>query len=745
MEGNAKRKLAAVMFTDIEGYTALVSQDEEQALRFVRQHRTSLTKHTEAYSGEVIEFYGDGSLSIYDSAIDAVRCAIEMQKDYRIQETIPVRIGIHLGDINMRDGSVFGNGINVASRIESIGVAGNILISEQVQAELINQTGINTKSRGKFQFKNVKKPIEVFAIDHPILVIPTIKDLRGGKGKRVSHRRKWWVLIALFCLAAIGYYFGTLNKGVDTTAQEPEEEKIAVPPFKNLTGQASLDYIGDMAGHWLTKELIKTNMANVVAFQTNEELMQLAGRVDETPSEQFSRRSGAISIIDGTYMQLKKDSFEFSSFVKRLKDGAVAYSFGSTPFSIDNPQQGIFNLSSKILGYWNAKDDGFLSMPSFGAYKSFMKARNLHLKDNALSRQLLKESISLDSSFLDPYFLLISNYYNEEEYANAQVTLNKVNKFKANLTQYELNIFNLEQANLNGENIRAYEIAKQDISQFDRDFFTTTEYMIYALENVNDAEGALAIYKSKNLDELPLSTCAYCKVSRLYAVIAHIRLGQYKRALALLKDFPPNAKTPRYFSFYIKLLAHMGHHEAIKNLIDRGKIELGEDFGPILFYIAARECDIVGDKNAAKEMAQEVLFAETSNAVIRGWAHYFLNDNKSATKFFTDALTERKEDMGLLSLLGVLAAKEKNTERALSYSNQILKLKSPFQFGAAPYFRSRIFVHLDQKEQALDLLEEAFSEGAKFYANNFFSQDPVLKDLFKNPRFIRITNPMESR
>ena len=91
------RKLAAVMFTDIEGYTAFVQKDEAAALKKVAIHRQFLEKYTAEYNGRVIAFYGDGSLSIYESALDAVNCGIAMQKAYQTEHPIPVRIGIHVG------------------------------------------------------------------------------------------------------------------------------------------------------------------------------------------------------------------------------------------------------------------------------------------------------------------------------------------------------------------------------------------------------------------------------------------------------------------------------------------------------------------------------------------------------------------------------------------------------------------------------------------------------------------------
>ena len=120
MTDSGTRKLAAVMFTDIAGYTSMVQSDEASALEKVNTHREVLDACTSSHGGQIISFYGDGSLSTYSSAIDAVNCAIQMQADY-IKMGVPVRVGIHLGDIVYKQESVFGDGVNIASRDSSAG------------------------------------------------------------------------------------------------------------------------------------------------------------------------------------------------------------------------------------------------------------------------------------------------------------------------------------------------------------------------------------------------------------------------------------------------------------------------------------------------------------------------------------------------------------------------------------------------------------------------------------------------
>ena len=173
------RQLAAIMFTDIEGYTALMQQNEEHAIKARDKHRRIFNSTTEKHNGRVLQYYGDGTLSIFDSAIDAVKCGIEMQLGFQKDPAIPVRIGIHTGDITFSDEEIIGDGVNVASRIESLAVPGSVFISEKVYDEIKNQESIQTSMLKTFKLKNVAKPIEVYAISNVGLIVPKPEDIKG--------------------------------------------------------------------------------------------------------------------------------------------------------------------------------------------------------------------------------------------------------------------------------------------------------------------------------------------------------------------------------------------------------------------------------------------------------------------------------------------------------------------------------------------------------------------------------------
>src|SRR5258705_12065453 len=158
------RQLAAIMFTDMEGYTALMQKNEQEAIERRNRQREVFEKATTDHGGKILQYYGDGTISIFTSAIHAVNAGIAMQLLFRQAPQVPLRIGIHIGDIAIDESGVYGDGVNIASRIESFAVAGSVFISDKVFDEIKNQPQINTISMGLYELKNVSRPLEVFVL-----------------------------------------------------------------------------------------------------------------------------------------------------------------------------------------------------------------------------------------------------------------------------------------------------------------------------------------------------------------------------------------------------------------------------------------------------------------------------------------------------------------------------------------------------------------------------------------------------
>ena len=182
------RKLAAVMFADMMGYTALMGEDEKRAGILRNRQRHTLENFIPGHNGKIIQYFGDGTLSIFDSAIDAVNAAIDIQKELQKEPKVLLRIGLHSGDIVYDSEGVYGDCVNIASRIEELSVPGAVLISDKVFDEVKNQDEIKTKVLGIFNLKNVKRQIEVYSITNEGLVVPTLAEIsvKAGTGKSIA-------------------------------------------------------------------------------------------------------------------------------------------------------------------------------------------------------------------------------------------------------------------------------------------------------------------------------------------------------------------------------------------------------------------------------------------------------------------------------------------------------------------------------------------------------------------------------
>lgn len=231
-----ERRLAAILFTDIAGYTAMMQRDEQLAMTAVRRHQRVLETCVPMHRGHIHQYYGDGSLSVFNSATDAVRCAFELQKQFLESPEVPVRMGIHIGEIYTEDGKIFGDGVNLASRIESIGQPGAVLFSRHVYEKVRNHSEFQIKPVGTFEFKNVDDPLEVYALSNPEIRMPDLKRIEGKLKEQRKHNRKAMLVYAvglLVILAIVGIYL--YPKDGKTTPDMGYLTSVAVLPFENLS------------------------------------------------------------------------------------------------------------------------------------------------------------------------------------------------------------------------------------------------------------------------------------------------------------------------------------------------------------------------------------------------------------------------------------------------------------------------------------------------------------------------------
>lgn len=183
------RLLAAIMFADMVGYSALMQEDEEKAMEDRDHQREILEECILKHQGRVIQYYGDGTLSIFGSAIRAVECAVEIQKKLSVPPEVPLRIGLHVGDIVYDDEGAYGDAVNLAARIQSLASPGSVLVSDRLYEELRNHPKIRTRFLGTHELKNIKRSVSVYGISNKGLPVPSLAEIlvqTGGARRSIA-------------------------------------------------------------------------------------------------------------------------------------------------------------------------------------------------------------------------------------------------------------------------------------------------------------------------------------------------------------------------------------------------------------------------------------------------------------------------------------------------------------------------------------------------------------------------------
>lgn len=178
------RRLVAVMFTDMVGYTALMQMDERLALEKRDRYVRALESHHEAFDGRIVQRLGDGSMSMFPSSLAAVRAAVAIQQELSGHDVL-VRIGVHVGEVIVEPERLTGEAVNIAARIESFAVAGGVMVSDSAYDQIKNRSDVGVVPLGRFRLKNVARPLELYAVSADGVVVPDAAALEG-KGERAS-------------------------------------------------------------------------------------------------------------------------------------------------------------------------------------------------------------------------------------------------------------------------------------------------------------------------------------------------------------------------------------------------------------------------------------------------------------------------------------------------------------------------------------------------------------------------------
>ena len=267
------RKLAAIMFTDLVGYSALSQKNEALALELLKEHQELLRPLFAQHNGTEIKTIGDAFLVEFASAVEAARCAIEIQKALTAhtsvvvpERRIQVRIGLHVGDVVIEEGDVLGDGVNIASRIEPLAQPGGICVSEDVAHQIENKIDLPLELLGEKELKGIKKPVTVYRI-----LLPWVKEAGFLRLARLALRKplraRWSQagVIVLLVAAVAGWWWASQRV---PSIKPGQITRLAVLPFANLMNDPQQEYFVDGIHDALLTELSKLGALTVISRQS---------------------------------------------------------------------------------------------------------------------------------------------------------------------------------------------------------------------------------------------------------------------------------------------------------------------------------------------------------------------------------------------------------------------------------------------------------------------------------------------
>ena len=371
------RQLAAILFADMTGYTALMQENEHLARTKRKRFKDVLDGTIQQHDGKILQYYGDGSLSIFNSAINSINCAISIQQQLQLDPKVDLRIGIHTGDVVIEEDSIYGDGVNLASRIESMAVPGAVFISGKVHDEIKNHDRIKTQELGYFELKNIKDPVHIYAIANEGIVVPAKHELQGKTRQPVN--------------------------------------RLAVLPFVNMSADPENEYFSD----GITEELLNA-LTRVDGLQVTSRTSAFAFKGKHDDIREIGRKLNVDKVLEGSVRKVGNRV----RITAQLINAADGYHIWSENY--DRDLHDIFQIQDEISGIIANRLRENLSVAdkkdplikpatkNVEAYTLYLKGMHFYNKltpaDYYKAIEFFEQAIQLEPNYAQAYAMVASAY-----------------------------------------------------------------------------------------------------------------------------------------------------------------------------------------------------------------------------------------------------------------------------------------------------------------------------------------------
>ena len=761
-----RRKLAAILFADIEGYSALMQADEVFASQILRRFQRQLEAQVSRRKGRVVNFYGDGALCIFEIPIDAVRCATALQQEFRNEPSVPVRMGIHTGTVTFDADKVFGDAVNIASRLESMSPAGGVLVSKRVRDEIKNNPDIQLEQLGRFTFKNIQEPILLFAIANDGLSV-ALKDgsILADKEHRSIRRLIPYLLgMLILVILALGWKYDLVSTlrttGNHTSqplaelAQVDTDKRVAVLVFENQTMSPELDVFGKMVSDWVTKGLMELEDVKVISAANIQQQVVTAGIGDLQNSADVG-----LAIQGRYYMQ--EDQVIIHANVVDVAKGDVIHALDPVQGPKSEMTHLLQEMTEEILGYWSVREQNRFQRnpPKYKAYQNLLAAEHIFGEAEHAEKieSLLTQAYQMDTTFYAPLLKLLVHYSNPGGSAALRDSLIQfIDQKDPPFTRWEKLRYDGIKAGAAGERdwIKAAKINEQlyamDPSDGNANYNASHFYL-----RANQPAHAIALLEQFDPRFRDFEVDYSWREMR--RVEGHYLLGQYGDVISVAENYPFPKMLTGIAELHLQSLIRLDSMDAVEKAYRQYAKQGVFDFGGNPQHAAAMleaiclELSLMDKHDELAEYAEDLRdlaekdLRDQDYFYYKGLALYYVSDFSGALDLWQQEKrnpTRSLRYLGNLSRIGMMHAKLGDTVAAQKALLKLSNSTSNFFFaGLEFYAKSRINLALGHTDVALTNLQSALEGSMVFYPIGLWANDVFLKELFDHPTFREMVRP----